>query len=141
MSSLEATRDDHDDDAAGIEQQPQDDEEESLKHKKERLKLDIDRSGGETSSGLMFSPGGSEAFMFPSSAFAIDQQESRKTIKGRGERPKTVGHADNDNNPGVINRINRKLLQGRLDDLRTSLGLEYDDLSSAYQSTEPSPRR
>lgn len=137
------------------------DESSSLKHKKDKLKLNIDHNVSE-STGLIFSPGGSEAYVFASSggteSGAISKTPPRKldenvfleftSPRGKavphGERPKTVGQSDDSPRTAAgAARINRNVLQGRLEDLRTSLefALGSDELSSAQQSTEPSPRR
>ena len=133
---------------------------ETQKEKRENLRLDVDDVTEEkTHSSLIFSPGGNEAYVF-STAGLIHQDEDAakssvlKDVKSgqpqhnqpRGARPRTVGHADDSPNVKARSIIERKLLQGRLEALKTSLDFEADPeasaaSSSAQASTEPSPRR
>lgn len=134
-----------------------------MKSEREKLRLNLEAQV-PTSSGLIFSPGGSEAYVFTASGGnneAADNGTRTKTPRQLdekvfleytsprettvvGERPKTVGQSDDGPKiaaPAV--KINRNVLQGRLEDLRSSLehALGSDELSSAQQSTEVSPRR
>ena len=83
----------------------------------------------KSTTGLLFSPGGSEAYVFSTAGIAELQGASKKLP--RGERPKPMGHEK------PRPKIDRNALQGRLESLRTSLDFELDEQTS----TEPSPRR
>ncbi len=96
--------------------------------KPRNLTLNLEPSEQRQNSGIIFSPGGNDAYVFGAT--------EKKTP--RGERPKTVGHADDAPRP---TRIDRSALQGRLETLRASLDFDMDEESSAQPSSEPSPRR
>lgn len=101
----------------------------NLQEKKDNLTLNIEPT--IKTNELIFSPGGTEAYVFST-------HELRKS-KPRGERPTTVGHADD--SPKPKSRIDRSTLQGRLESLRSSLDFELEEHSSAQASVEHSPRR
>ena len=75
LSSLEATI------------EPEETSEDALKRKKDSLKLDVDLDPQKTHSGLIFSPGGSEAYVFTAFQEEQKQLQSEKQTKKNQQPP------------------------------------------------------